>query len=355
MIIKSNIHNYQVKFVDDLTFFQDLKQSNNAVFVCDSGIHTMYPQLLSDVDRERLLLIDAIEQNKTLEQVQAVYRFLTPLPEKKKMHLVSIGGGIIQDITGFVAQTLYRGVPWTFVPTTFLAQADSCVGSKTSLNFESFKNILGGFYPPNTIYLCPIFLDSFPETDYCSGIGEVIKFLLLDDRSTPDIDAIAELISDLYQRKNRLKAIQASLSVKQAYIAEDEFDQGKRNLFNYGHCFGHALESTSRYSVPHGLAVVVGMMVANAVALNRELISERLYSQLNQRLFLPTLPIRFKPEYFDRNQIIEALKNDKKRVGKGLTMIIPSSDNIDAIKADDVQSNEVIAAMATVLNDLRFE
>lgn len=354
MIIKSNIHDYQVEFVESLDFFQELKSKSNAVFVCDSNINRLYPDILRGVDKKRVFLIDALESNKTLDYVQDVYRFLTPIPEKKKMQLISIGGGIVQDVTGFVAQTLYRGIPWTFVPTTFLAQADSCVGSKTSLNFESFKNILGGFYPPNIIYLCPDFLDTLNDRDYYSGIGEVIKFLLLDDRREPDFEQIAALVAQLYKRESRMQAIRASLSVKQSFIAEDEFDQGKRNLFNYGHCFGHALEATSQYEVPHGLAVIVGMMVANAVALGRGLMSRACYSRLNALLFVPTLPIEFNPAYFDESEIIKGLMNDKKRVGKDLTMIIPSSDKIEAIKADDIKPQEVSAAMLLIIDELRF-
>ncbi|MDM7860135.1 hypothetical protein QTP81_05965 [Alteromonas sp. ASW11-36] len=353
MIIQSNIHNYEVKFEADFAFFDALKAQPNAVFVCDAQIAALYPSLLSGVASHRVMLIEAIEENKTLDKVQGVYRFLTPFPEKKKMHLISIGGGIIQDITGFVAQTLYRGVPWSFLPTTFLAQADSCVGSKTSLNFESYKNILGGFYPPNTIYMCPAFLDSLSDRDYYSGIGEVIKFLLLDDLQAPDIQAIEKLAKALYDRRNRIEAIRSSLAVKQRFIAEDEFDLGKRNLFNYGHCFGHALEATSHYAVPHGLAVVVGMMVANAVALGRGLISDEFFTDVNKRLFLPTLPITFQADHFGAEAIVECLKNDKKRVGKDLTMIIPSSDTIEAIKADDVTPLEVDNAIATVLPLLR--
>ncbi len=355
MKIKSNIHDYTVNFEPELTFFEKLSKQDKTVFIVDNNILEHYPQLFTSIDPANLIGFKAVESNKNLDGVTTLYKTLCQRDEKRGLTIVSVGGGIVQDVTGFVASTLYRGVNWIFVPTTFLAQADSCVGSKTSLNFDTFKNIIGGFYPPHEIYLCPEFLHSLPKADFYSGIGEVVKFLLLDDRKIPDIDEIKSLVDSLVQREQILDAIKMSLSVKQSYIAQDEFDGGKRNLFNYGHCFGHALESASDYAVPHGIAVTVGMMVANQVALQRGSISEAFNNKLNQELFLPIVPIAFQHDFFDADKIIAALKNDKKRVGNELTMIIPSSDIIDAVKVNDVKAGEVTRAMDTVIRELRFQ
>ena len=101
---------------------------------------------------------------------------MTTMAAKRNTHLVSVGGGIVQDITGFVANCLYRGIKWTFYPSTLLAACDSCIGGKSSLNYKGFKNLLGSFYPPDEIYIYPQFFHTLSDRDYCSGLGEVVKF-----------------------------------------------------------------------------------------------------------------------------------------------------------------------------------
>ncbi len=352
MEIKSNIHNYSVIFEDTLEFMDQLKSMPSRVFVLDRKVSEMYPQLTKGVDNNDIILIDAIEENKTLDTVQDLLKKLVARDEKKNLTLISLGGGIIQDITGYAASCLYRGIKWLFIPTTLLAQADSCVGSKTSINFHGYKNVLGGFYPPHKIFLYPGFTDSLPKADYYSGIGEIIKFMLLDDLKQPNFDEIHELVQDLYNKVNRKEGILRSLAVKQSYIKQDEFDSGKRNLFNYGHCFGHALETASSYEVPHGIAITIGMMFSNRVSKERNWLSQTTYTQLNERLFSPNIPISLKRQWFDKDQLLTALKNDKKRVGKDLTIILPSSDNIEAVKVNDMTAEEFTSTLSLFIEEI---
>ncbi len=352
MQIKSNIHDYSVFFEDSFDFVEKLKQLPSRVFVLDRNVSELYPHLTKGVDPKDIIFIDATEQNKTLDAVQDLLRQLVTREEKRNLTLISFGGGIIQDITGYAASCLYRGIKWIFVPTTLLAQADSCVGSKTSINFAGYKNILGGFYPPHQIYLCPAFLDSLSKTDYYSGIGEIIKFLLLVDTAKPDFDEIYTIAQDLYQNRHRQQAIERSLAVKQSYINQDEFDSGKRNLFNYGHCFGHALEVSSDFNVPHGIAVTIGMIFANIVSVDRGYLTDETYQLLNKRLFLPNIPIKLDKRWFNSEPLLSALKNDKKRVGKDLTIILPSSDQIDAIKINDLTEAEFSRSLTFLISEL---
>lgn len=350
--IHSNIHDYDVTFHDQLDFFDTIKASSSTVFVLDRLVFELYPQLTNGISPDDVILIDAIEENKTLEQVQILLKKLTGRPEKRQLTLVSIGGGIIQDITGYAASTLYRGIKWIFVPTTLLAQADSCVGSKTSINFNGYKNILGGFYPPHHIHLCSKFLLSLNEADFNSGVGEIIKFLLLDDSKEPNFCEIEALVNQLYQKQGLLHGIKSSLKVKQSYINQDEFDSGKRNLFNYGHCFGHALEVSSNFNVPHGMAVTIGMIFANIVSVNRKWMSVGVYESLNSSLLLPNINISLITDWFDNKTILEALKNDKKREGKDLTLILPSSDKISAVKIHDMTDKEFSVALESLISVL---
>lgn len=338
--IHSNIHDYKVHFKQDFKFLDELIAKEKKVFIIDKNVYMLYKPLFNKITEEELFLLDAVEEKKTLRSVEKIYAFLATKDAKRNITLISIGGGITQDVTGFVASTVYRGIKWIFIPTTFLAQADSCIGSKTSLNFETYKNILGGFYPPHHIYVQPDFLDTLSQKDYHSGIGEVIKFQLLKEQYPKNFTLIIDMIHDVKNNKNRLETIKKTMEVKKAYIDEDEFDTGKRNLFNYGHCFGHALENASHYEIPHGIAVTIGMIYANIVALNRKLISLKVFELLNKELFLPNIYMTLHQDLFNRQILLESMKNDKKRVGEYLTIVIPCNDDISAIKIDNLQIEE---------------
>jgi len=338
--IKSNIHNYQVDFQKNLSFISKLIELKKRVFVIDKNVYRLYKKEFKSISKDKLFILDAVEEKKTLESVQKIYEFLAKEDAKKNMILISIGGGITQDITGFVASSLYRGIKWIFVPTTFLAQADSCIGSKTSLNFKNYKNIIGGFYPPHKIYIAPDFLKTLTKKDFYSGIGEVIKFALLKEKYPKNIDNIISMVESLKKDKNKLQTIRKTMAVKQRYIATDEFDTGKRNLFNYGHCFGHALENSSHYKIPHGIAVTIGMIYANIVSYDRGLISKKVLKKLNIELLLPNIYMKLKLSYFDKNILLESMKNDKKRVGKDLTIVIAVDNEIRAKKVDNFSFKE---------------
>lgn len=350
--LNSNIHNYEVSFESNFNFFKELILLEKKVFVIDKNVYKLYKKLFKNIKKDELFLLDAVEEKKTLKSVEKLYKFLATKDAKRNMTLISIGGGITQDITGFTTSTVYRGIKWIFIPTTFLAQADSCIGSKTSLNFDTYKNILGGFYPPHKIYVQPDFLETLSSKDFYSGVGEVVKFALLNEKYPKDFGSIIDMVENIKNGKDRLKTIKKTMEVKKAYIDEDEFDTGKRNLFNYGHCFGHALENASHYKIPHGIAVTIGMIYANIVAVNRSHISEKQFKFLNKKLFLPNIYMKLNIELFDENILLESMKNDKKRVGKDLTIVIPEDDDIRAIKINNLTFKEFSIAYKKLLRVL---
>ncbi len=339
--LHSNIHDYEVFFEKSFDFLDELKNIKDKAFVIDKNVYELYKKEFEDIQKDELFLFDAIEEKKTLKSVEEIYSFLAQKNAKKNLTLISIGGGITQDVTGFAASSLYRGIRWIFIPTTFLAQADSCIGSKTSLNYDKYKNIVGGFYPPHRIYLQSDFLKTLSKKDFYSGIGEVVKFALLKEEYPKDFKAIVKMVENVKKHKKLNKAIKKTMEVKKAYIDEDEFDTGKRNLFNYGHCFGHALENSSHYAIPHGIAVSIGMIFANIIAKDRGYLSKKRFDFLNQKLFLPSIPMELKAEYFNYDILLESLKNDKKRVGKNLTLVLPIDDEIRSKKVDDFTAEEL--------------
>ena len=344
--IQSNIRDYEVFFCESHDFLNNFSQYEPYCYVIDETVWNLYgDRLFKNTTDKTRIIIPINEDLKTLSSVQRLYDQLTKYSAKRNLTMISIGGGILQDITGFVASTLYRGINWIFVPTTLLAQADSCIGSKTSLNYGGFKNLIGTFYPPSKIFIYPEFLKTQADSDFYSGLGEVVKLHIMDGliKTRELLDVLPSI-----RRKETLsllKAINNSLLIKKSYISDDEFDSGRRNLLNFGHCFGHALESTSQFEIPHGQAVVLGLLLANIVAVNRDLLSSKMHAYITENLLLPSLVIKPKKEHFDSEAIIEAMKKDKKRTGNELALVMMNED-FKNIRVNNLKPSEAAQAIA---------
>jgi 3-dehydroquinate synthase len=339
--IRSNLRDYTVHFHDEAGFVEQFSRFPQRLFVIDDKVWQLHRHgCLSAIPESERMIFSISEERKNLNSVMEIYDRLMEWSAKKNMTLISIGGGIIQDITGFVASTLYRGLNWVFVPTTLLAQADSCIGSKTSLNYKRFKNLIGTFYPPSEVHIYPHFLQTLEKKDFLSGMGEVAKLHIMGGAET--VSAFSDALPCLLARDGAalLSAIRGSLAVKLSFIEGDEFDTGRRNLLNYGHCFGHALETVSDYAIPHGQAVVVGMLVANYVAMNRGLLSPATNRRLAEQLLTDLIDFKLDLAQFSISKLVTAMKQDKKRIGDGLVMVM-ITDDLRLIKVDDVTPEEL--------------
>ncbi len=340
MIIHSRFKDYNVKICDSSNEITDLFNDENAYFVIDKKVFELYKEeLFAEVDKERLYLVEAIEQNKQIDTVLSICESMTQLPQKRNMHLISVGGGIIQDITGLVANIIYRGIRWSFVPTTLLAACDSCIGGKTSLNYKNYKNLLGTFYPPDEIKIYPRFFHTLSEKDYCSGLGEVVKFNVLHGRET--IDNIENDMEALLIRDDEIlkQYIYSSLEFKKRYIEEDEFDKGIRIHLNFAHTFGHAIESVTKYAIPHGTAVAMGMVVANTISMNRGWLDIETVEKIEQ---LVTQIVHDHSVFneFNIEDIIKAIRQDKKQVDNNIrAVLLNQSMNLELV--GNVEQSEI--------------
>ena len=309
---------YKVSFEVDFSFLDHLRE-RGGIWIVDRKVYDLYPKLFKVGS---LLLLDATEQEKTLTAAANLTKTLVDLGCKRNTPVISVGGGVTQDVTGFVASMLYRGLNWTYIPTTLLAQADSCIGGKTSLNFDSAKNLLGTFYAPKQVYICEAFLKTLSWQDRASGIGEIVKLFLIRSRG---LEGVME-VSRLLHNPNILFQLCDSLLIKKEFIEEDEFDNGRRKILNYGHCFGHALEAVSSFSIPHGIAVVAGMLFASIVAAKRGLIDSVMFGVLENVILIPRLhaqSFNYKDSLLNRDGLWEAMGKDKKRAGEGVAIILP--------------------------------
>lgn len=348
LTIKSNIKNYIVHFEKDKSFLEKLVNSENTIFIIDKNVYNLHKSnILANIPQDKSIFLDISEEMKNIETACFLYEKIMQFSPRKNLTIVSIGGGITQDVTGFVASSLYRGINWIFVPTTLLAQVDSCIGAKTSLNFKHYKNLVGTFYPPSEIYIYPEFLKTLKREDFYSGVGEMAKLHLMNgEDATKDFVKDLSLIDKL-DETTLLKYTQNCLRIKKSYIENDEFDTGKRNMLNYGHCFGHAIESSTNFEISHGQAVVLGMILANKEAKKRGILSEKNEEYIYNNVLKPILIVKI-PQ-IDVSKTISAMRQDKKNLGKGLALVM-LKDNYKMIKITDLQEDEARELLENVKN-----
>ena len=343
--IHSILRDYTIHIGPVGDFLNQMLSLEHKVFLVDENVWQYhFNGVLNGLPQTEIVILPALEERKTLEGAQEVYEHILSRSAKRNMTLITIGGGILQDVTGFAASTIYRGVSWFFIPTTLLAQADSCIGGKTSLNYKGYKNLIGSFYPPIAVWIDPYFLGTLQTQDFYSGLGEVIKLHIMGGE--PKIQQILKEYDAICNRDITTleSAIQTSLEIKRGYIIDDEFDLGKRNMLNYGHCFGHALESVTNFRISHGQAVVVGMILANNIARKRHLLSEKRCQFIEEKLLMPTLQTKILPGDFQSDLIIKAMMKDKKRTGSGLVLVM-INDSDEMVRVDNLEEYEVQEAL----------
>ncbi|PKL19074.1 MAG: 3-dehydroquinate synthase [Spirochaetae bacterium HGW-Spirochaetae-5] len=353
LTIKSNIKDYFAYFENDDQFLKDLALLNNAVYIIDENVWNLHKNgCLRFFQPDRVIVQPVREEIKTIDTVCELYEKIMQYTPKKNMNLVSIGGGIVQDLTGFVASSLYRGLHWIFVPTTLLAQVDSCIGAKTSLNFKHFKNLVGTFYPPAEIHVYTEFLKTLIKADYYSGVGEMAKLHLMNGKEdTLQLVNLWEKI-DRIDDTTILERIQACLKIKKSYIEDDEFDTGKRNMLNYGHCFGHAIESATDFAISHGQAVVVGMIIANEEAEKRGFLNSETNKFFKEKVLLPSLITDMSGINIDIDRTIQAMGQDKKNTGQGLALVM-IKDGYEMVKINDLTHDEAKTLLENFIKSVR--
>lgn len=314
--IQSKIKNYHIEFIDSISPICDLIKEKNTITYIDSNIKKLYPRLNTD----NTISVECVEDNKNLSGCEYIFRSLVDRTANINTKIIAIGGGILQDLVGFCASTFCRGIEYTLVPTTLLSQTDSCIGGKTSLNFKNKKNILGTFYPPNKIIIYDKFNDTLSKTDYISGLGEIYKFHILQNK---DLKLPINNLSNL---------IQDCLIYKSSILSKDEFDKNERKILNFGHTFGHAIETSSKYIVPHGVGVVVGSMIALTLSkyLGYKIPLYNDYIELGIELIKQT-NIDFDSEWFDYNILLEIVKSDKKNTGQLNMVLINNSPIVEPV------------------------
>ncbi|BBH54065.1 AroB-related putative sugar phosphate phospholyase (cyclizing) [Fluviispira sanaruensis] len=325
--INSHFGNYTVKFIHDP--FQRMLElaSDNHFFIIDENVFRLYEDKFYFIinNKQSYLLINPTEISKSLEKFPFYIEHCIRSNVKRETNIVAIGGGIVQDISAFLSSIIFRGLKWTFFPTTLLSQADSCIGSKTSINCMGIKNIVGNFYPPNCLYISALFLDTLSDLDLRSGLGEIIKIHAIygqDEFKNLEVDFDSLFLS----KELLLKYIQKSLIMKKKLIEIDEFDKDQRLVLNYGHSFGHAIESATNYAVPHGIAVSMGCHFANYISMKISLNNGFIYKNM-QHILRKNIPV-IANVCFNEEVFFDSLSKDKKNTKSSFIFILPGHDGI---------------------------
>jgi 3-dehydroquinate synthase len=279
---------------------------------------------------ERTIFLESSESLKNLRTVEEAIYKLAKMGMVRGDQLVVIGGGSLQDIGTLVSSLYMRGISWLYFPTTLAAMGDSCIGGKSSINVNEFKNMIGNFYPPKMVYIDSSLCKSLPQIERVAGLAEILKIcfchseesfkkclsILRDDSLFTNLQLLSELIS-------------LSLVSKQYFVENDEFDRGIRRHLNFGHSFGHALESATDYQIPHGVAVLIGMIAASLHAESEDsiLVSELIEESL---ILLRSIDSNLISSIrsLDFNEFEVALKSDKKNTSKELNLILPNIDGL---------------------------
>lgn len=250
------------------------------------------------------------EENKNLQTVNQLYRFLIQHEFDRKDMLIALGGGVTGDLTGFAAATYLRGIDFVQVPTSLLAQVDSSIGGKTGVDFQSYKNMVGAFYMPKLVYININTLKTLSDRQFHSGLGEVIKHGLIQDEDyyhwiNENKEKIAKREPDVLA-----EMVEGSCKIKRAVVEEDPKEQGIRAYLNFGHTFGHSIEKLMDFRLAHGECVAIGAVLASEMSFRRGYISEEEYEGIKNIFDYFEFP--GVPAELDFHKIIEETHHDKK-------------------------------------------
>lgn len=283
--------------------------------VSDSTINSYYGNQVAEIAKDYAEVVETFtlepgEQFKNLDTVNQLYQHLIEAKFDRKDFLIALGGGVVGDLTGFVAATYLRGISFIQLPTTLLAMVDSSVGGKTGVDYMSYKNMVGAFKQPKAVYANTSTLETLTAQQYYSGFAEVIKYGYIRDLGfyqwlQKNKDKLLEKQPDVLK-----EMVYRSCDNKRVVVENDPKENGERALLNFGHTIGHAIEKIMDFQLLHGECVSIGMVAAGYMSYKRGLISEDQLKDIEDTLKSFQLPISVKK--LDVDKVIAITKNDKK-------------------------------------------
>jgi 3-dehydroquinate synthase len=311
-IIQFNHSKTEIRLGDDLNEIRKYRSVDKVIFITDKNVYSCYNELLKT---EKVIILESGESTKSLSTIENIINKFLEFNVDREYLVIGFGGGVVCDITGFVASIYNRGVKFGFVPTSLLAMLDASIGGKNAINFNSFKNIIGTFNQPEFISIIPELLLTLPHNELVNGFAEAIKMAVLSGEN--DFEYFEEKIIKNINEYDIEEIIKNAAEFKLSVVQEDEYEKGYRRILNFGHTFGHAIESV--YQIPHGNAVSLGII--KALELSEKIcgFENSKTSRIKQALQNYDLPIEYD---YDLELIKESIINDKKKKGNSINFVL---------------------------------
>ncbi len=317
---------------DNISYLKKIVDSKNAIIITDENV---YKHHQSKFKGWNVIVLKAGEEYKVQATVDAVIEQLITMQADRKTTLIGIGGGVVTDMTGYVASVYMRGISFGFIPTTILAMVDASIGGKNGIDVSVYKNMVGIIRQPRFLLYDLNFLSTLPQAEWENGFAEIIKHACIKDAAMFRL-LEANLLSTYQKNKKAIaELIQRNVLIKTKVVQKDEFEKAERRLLNFGHTLGHALEN--QYELSHGQAISVGMTYACHI-------SEQLSGFKQTDKVVKVLEQYGLPTYasFNKKKAIEVLKMDKKRERKEMNYILLEKIGKAVVKSIPVKDLESI-------------
>jgi 3-dehydroquinate synthase len=352
--IQSARHSYRVLIAADLLaragqiFKEEKLPPGRCAIISDTNVGPLFAgglaKNLRSTDYEpKLITVPAGEESKTLEQAGQICEQMLSAGLDRESFVVGLGGGVIGDLSGFVAAIFERGIPHVQIPTTLLAMVDSSIGGKTGVNARAGKNLIGAFHPPRLVIDDIDVLKTLLQREVNQGFAEIIKHALIADAEMfRDLEELASPKLDCFTPSSLEELIRRNVKIKARIVEKDEHErQGQRPLLNFGHTVGHAIERAADYrGIAHGEAVSLGIVAACEISMKKAGLPKQERKQIADLLRKFGLPIQL-PKDLSREKILEALKLDKKFMhGRIRFVVVPkigSAQLSEDVTTDDIR------------------
>jgi len=310
-----------------LSIGKELKKFNNInsfAVITDSKVKKLYGgKLIWNLKRAGLkaeiFSFPEGEKSKNFTTIEKIANEMVEKSFDRDSCVIALGGGVVNDIAGFIASIYMRGIPVIQIPTTLLAMIDSSIGGKTGVNLATGKNLIGSFHQPLAIFIDPYFLKTLPIKHIRNGLSEAIKYGVIKSKTLFNfIDKNLEKILKLDQKILK-RLIENCVKIKIEIVEKDEKEKNLRQILNYGHTFGHAVEKQSNYTLLHGFAISLGMVLANRIAVEKNILKQQDFDCIKNLLFRAGLPV-----YTMHKPTLKDIQTDKKKHGNFVNLILPT-------------------------------
>jgi len=295
-----------------ISHLKEIVDKNNAVIITDENVYYAHTKRFKGWN---CIVLKPGEEFKVQSTVDSVIEQLIEMEADRKTTLIGVGGGVITDLTGYVASVYMRGISFGFIPTTLLAMVDASIGGKNGIDVGVYKNMVGIIRQPKFILHDMVFLNTLPQSEWGNGFAEIIKHAAIKDAVM-----FRELEANTFKKyqgrqKSICELVQRNTIIKTKVVQNDEFEKGERRLLNFGHTLGHALEN--QYELSHGQAVAIGMTYASVIS--EKIIGFKEANRVTALLLKYGLPTFAS---FDKQKVFDVLKMDKKREKKEMNYVM---------------------------------